>query len=225
MAESSRTAKKRKASETTDSHWEAGQALAEDPDKAAGEKQTKETPQALQAVHGLSMAPYAASELAHFSNERLIKYIIDLQEQVGKLKSESPIKAEDEPTHTPLTSTETKAAEKESGLPFFGDGKPGIDLEQEKAFHLEVMQTRATMKWRMLRHFQEKDCSNALTTFAIEVQSKRVIEELFGSLLGWETGLGGRRKKRVFVYDLDVSLKVQLGIRSLRSSMLTFFQT
>ena len=144
------------------------------------EQVTKETLQLFQPAHGLSMAPYAASELAHFSNERLVKYIIDLQEQIWKVKSDSPIKAEEEPTHTPLTPMETKAAEKESGLPFFGDAIPGMNFDQEKAFHLEVMRARATMKNTMLEHLDKKYPGSKSSAFGVKIQSKRVVEELFG---------------------------------------------
>lgn len=132
MAESTRSAKKRKTYEEWDALMEetrsnkaaymkktkqtpqsrqpAPESSIKDLEKAADERQTS---QPLQGVLEPSMAPYAASELAHFSNERLVKYIIDLQEQVSKVKSESSIKAEEKPTCTPFTSTETNSGRKQ----------------------------------------------------------------------------------------------------------------
>ena len=223
MADLSRPAKKRKADATTDRHWEAAQAQAEDLDEAVDEKQTKEPSQASHAAYGPSMAPYEASELVNFSKDRLVQYIVELQEEVGKVRAEgsikaeediirtgSLIKAEEEPNHTLMTATMMKQESKAGGLPFFGDAGPGVDLEREKAFHLEVMENRATMKRYMLQLFRKKESSNVLPGFIIQVQSKRVIEELFGYMLGWEIGLGGRRTKIVFVYDLHVSPKVRI---------------
>ena len=224
MADSSRPTKKRKADATTDTHCETAHAVASDLDKTAAEKQMNERSQALQAAHGLSMAPYTASELAHFSHDRLVKYIVDLQEEFGKIKSErwikaeegtvhtgSPIKAEEELVHAPVASTKMKQESKDDGLPFFGDAGPGVDLEQEKAFRLEVIRTRAIMRREMLRSFRKENSSNAPSGFLMDVRSKRVIEELFGPVATWEGRHLGRKAKEFFIYHLDVSPRVPLG--------------
>ena len=194
--------------------------------------QTEQTSQSVQAVYGLSMAPYTARELTHFSHERLVGYITNLQEQVRTVKTETKVeevvmaKTEALVEAGPkLSETSRNPTEKATGLPFFGDANPCIDLQRGESFHLEVMQTRAAMKQNMLEQFRRESRGSASTAFAIEVPCKRVIEELFGHLLSWEIGSAGRKIKSVFVYDLDVSPKVRFGIRSLRSSMLIFFQT
>lgn len=225
MAESTRSAKKRKTYE----EWDALMKETKS-NKAADERKTKQTPQskqhalessikdldkaaeALQRKPEPSMAPYAASELAHFSNERLVKYIIDLQEQLGKVKSESAIKGEEKPTCTPLISTETNLGEKTSGHLFFDDAKFAKDFAKEEIFDLEIMQTRAALIKNVLEHSDKVDGGSPSSAFTIEVNSKRVIEELFGLLDDWIDGPGGEKGKIIFLYQLDVSYKGRFRI-------------
>lgn len=204
MPKPSQASKKRKANEMSDTHIDA---LATSLDKAANPSMTEQTSRSLQDVHGLSMAPYTASELAHFSHERLVRYITDLQEQVGTAKTKKEVdqvgtvktETRDEAAGEPV-STPEKPIERSGGLPFFGDADPGIGFEQEKAFHQEVMQTRATMKKKMLEHFERKYRNRLPACFAIKVQSRRVIEEIFHF-----EQFGPCMSKGTFFYDLDVS--------------------
>lgn len=59
----------------------------------------------------------------------------------------------------------------------------------------------------VLEHSDKVNGGSPSSTFAIEVNSKRVIEELFGLLDDWIDGPGGEKGKIIFLYKLDVSHK------------------